>query len=112
MEFPSALEFLEMFGIAPTEEGSECCRYVKQSSDGQVELDISFSTVADSFEVTLRCAGRSVMTITSEKVRLVELRRDSLGSGIHVLFDICGVMSEATVMLEPDVYCNWWTLQN
>jgi hypothetical protein len=46
MEFPSTFEFLEMFGIEPTEEGPDGCRYVKRSSDGQCELDISFSSSA------------------------------------------------------------------
>jgi hypothetical protein len=112
MEFPSAFEFLEMFGIEPTEESPEGCRYVKQSSDGQRELDISFSSVADFFQIILKCAGKDVMTISSEKVRLVELRRDESGSGIHVVFDIRDVVSEAEIMLEPDLRCNWWTLQN
>ena len=111
MEFPSAFEFLEMFGIDPAEDGPECCRYVKLSTDGQHELDISFSAVADSFQVVLRCAGKDMMAVSSEKVHSIKLRCDESGSGVHVVFDICGVTSEAVIILEPDLHCRWWTLQ-
>ena len=111
MEFPSTFEFLKMFGIEPTEDSPECCRYVKQSSDGKQELDISFSAVNDSFQVVLRCAGKVVMVVSSEKVRLIELRCDRSRSGVHAIFDIGGVMSEAVITLEPDLHCHWWTLQ-
>jgi hypothetical protein len=112
MEFPSTFEFLEMFGIEPTEDSPECCRYVKQSSDGQQELVISFGAVTNSFQVVLRCDGKNTMTVSSERVRSIKLCCNKSGSGIHVVFDICGVTSEACVILEPDLHCQWWTLQS
>lgn len=114
MEFPSKFDFLETFGIEPVEEDPSMayCRYVKQSSDGLQDLDISFSAVAASFQVVLRCGGKELVTVSSEKVRLVELRRDQSGSGIHVVFDIREGTSEAVVTLEPDLHCHWWTLRS
>lgn len=55
MDFPSTVDFLAAFGIEPVEE-DPCmayCRYVKQSKDRLHELDISFSAVAESFQVVL-----------------------------------------------------------
>ena len=113
MEFPSTFDFLETFGIEPIEEDSSMayCRYLKQSNDGRLELDMSFSAVANSFQVILRCDGKKTMAMSSEKVRLIELRCDSLGSGIHVVFDVSDGTSEAVVILEPDLYCSWQTLR-
>jgi len=70
MEFPSTFDFLETFGIEPIEEDPSMayCRYVKRSSDGRLELDMSFSAVADSFQVVLRCDGKKVMAVSSERV--------------------------------------------
>ncbi|WP_200157352.1 hypothetical protein [Allochromatium vinosum] len=114
MEFPSTADFLEAFGIEPVEEdpGMAYCRYVKQSGDGLQELDISFSAVAKSFQVVLRCGGRELVSVSSEKVRLIKLRRDHSGSGIHVVFDVRDGTSEAVVTLEPDLRCHWWTLRS
>ena len=113
MEFPSTVDFLETFGIEPIEEDPSMAyyRYVKQSNDGRQELDISFSAVSESFQVVLRCGGKEAMTVSSEKVRLVELRRDHSGSGVHVVFDVRDGTSEAAVTLEPDLHCHWWTLR-
>lgn len=114
MEFPSTTDFLEAFGIEPVEEDPSMayCRYVKRSSDGLQELDISFSAVAESFQVVLRCGGNELVTVSSEKVRLVELRHDQSGSGVHVVFDVHDGTSEAVVTLEPDLHCRWWTLRS
>ena len=114
MDFPSPADFLEAFGIEPVEEDPSMayCRYVKQSIDGHQELDVSFSEVAASFQVVLRCGGKEVVTVSSEKVRLVELRRDQSGSGIHVVFDVHDGTSEAVLTLEPDLHCHWWTLRS
>lgn len=80
--------------------------------DGIYELDISFSAVAASFQVTLRCDGKDVMTVSSENVRLVELRHDQYGSGIHVVFDTHDATSTADVSLEPELHCHWRTLRS
>lgn len=114
MNFPSTDDFLEAFGIAPIEEDPSLayCRYVKQASEGEMEIDISFSAVSESFQVVLRCGGREVATISSERVKLIEIRSDDSGSGIHAVFDIGDVTSEAFVMLEPEPRCHWWTLRS
>lgn len=114
MNYPSTADFFDAFGIEPVEEDPNMayCRYLKESIDGLQELDISFSAVADSFQVVLRCGGKEVMTVSSEKVRLVEIRRDRSGSAIHVVFDIHDGTSEAVVTLEPDLHCRWWTLRS
>jgi hypothetical protein len=113
MEFPSKLDFLEAFGIEPAEEDPNMayCRYVKRSQDGLHEMDISFSAVEESFQVSLRCGGKELMTVSSEQVRLIELRHDKSGDGIHVVFNIQGGMAEAVVIFEPDLHCHWWSLR-
>jgi len=113
MEFPSVADFLEVFGIEPVEEDPSMayCRYVKQSNDGEQELDISFSAVAESFQVVLRCGSKEVMSVSSERVRLIELRHDHSSSGVHVVFDVRDGASEAVVTLEPDLHCHWWALR-
>lgn len=114
MDFPSTTDFLETFGIEPVEEDPSMayCRYLKRSSDGLSELDISFSAVAESFQVVLRCGGQELMTVSSEKVRLVELRHDGNSSAVHVVFDVVDATSEAVITLEPNLHCHWWTLQS
>lgn len=114
MEFPSTFDFLETFGLEPVAEDASLayCRYVKLSNDGLRELDMSFSAVAGSFQVVLRCGGKEVIRMSSEKVRLVELRQDHSGSGVRVVFDFCDGTSEAIVNLEPELHCHWWTLRN
>lgn len=114
MNFPSAFDFLETFGLEPIEEDPSLayCRYVKQSSDGLQELDISFSGVAESFQVIFRCGGKSVVTLSSEKVKMVQVRRDQSGVGLHVSFDLNDVSSEALITLEPDLHCRWWLLRS
>lgn len=114
MIFPSTNDFLEAFGIEPVEEDPSMafCRYIKSASVGALDIDLSFSAVTESFQVVLRCGGREVATVSSEKVKSIEIQRDGCGSGVHVVFDIEGVTSEAIVKLEPDLSCNWWTLRS
>lgn len=114
MDFPSTDEFLEMFGIEPIEEDPSMayCRYVKVSPGGEVEIDFSFSAASESFQAVLRFSGNELATISSEKVKSIKLRRDASGSGVHVVFDIHGVTSEAWIKLEPEVSCHWWTLRS
>jgi hypothetical protein len=114
MEFPSTVDFLEAFGIEPVEEDPSMayCRYVKHSTDGLQALEISFSGVAGSFEVVLRHDNNELAKISSETVRLIELRREKSSAGIHVVFDLHGATSEAVVTLEPDLHFHWWTLRS
>lgn len=114
MEFPSANDFLEEFGIEPVEvdPGLALCRYTKKSKNSELEVDISFSAVMASFQVVLRLAMQELAIISSENVKSIELVRDSSGAGIRVVFDICESISEARVIFEPEVSCRWWTLRN
>lgn len=114
MNFPNTDDFLEAFGIEPIEEDPSMayCRYVKASTDGGLEIDISFSAVTESFQVVLRCNGHEVSTISSEKVKSIELRQNGTDAGVHVVFNIQGVTSEALVSLEPKLNCRWWTLRS
>lgn len=114
MKFPSTDDFLQAFGIEPIEEDSSLayCRYAKQSPDGELEIDISFSAVSESFQVVLRHNGCDVVTVSSEKARLVEIFSDESGSGIRAIFNLGDVMSEAVVTFEPKLTCRWWTLRS
>lgn len=114
MKFPSTKDFYDVFNINPVEEDPTMayCRYVKSSEDGFLEMDVSFSAVAESFQIVLKCNSKDVVTISSEKARLVELQQDQAGSRVHVLFDIDGVVSEAVATLHPHLHCHWWTLRN
>jgi hypothetical protein len=65
-----------------------------------------------SFQVVLRLAMQELAIISSENVKSIELVRDSSGAGVRVVFDICESPSEARVIFEPEVSCQWWTLRN
>ncbi|RMX11838.1 hypothetical protein EBQ34_09725 [Vandammella animalimorsus] len=114
MNFPDTAEFLEAFGIEPVEEDPHMayCRYVRKSADGFQELDFSFSAVTESFQVVLRGGGKDLMKVSSERCRLIEIRRNLAGFEIHVVFDISGATSEVVMVFEPDIYCHWWTLRD
>lgn len=114
MKFPSADEFLEIFGLEPIEEDPSMayCRYVKKSVDGNQEMDFSFSAVSQSFQVILRCGGKELITISSEAVRFIEIRNDQSGAGVHVVFDAGSGASEAILVMEPNLHCHCWVLRN
>ena len=114
MKFPSESDFLEAFGIEPIEVDPTLalCRYIKKSSRSDVEVDVSFSAVMKSFQVVLRNSAQELVIISSELVKSIDLVRDGSGAGISVVFEICGTISEARVMFEPDVSCRWWILRN
>jgi hypothetical protein len=114
MQFPSKFDFLEAFGIEPTEEdaGTAYCRYVKRSSDGLQELDISFSAVMESFQVLLISAGRELARVSSESVQTINIRHDATGPRIHVVFDFADATSEVVVTFDPNLHFHWWTLKN
>ena len=114
MNYPTVEDFLEEFGIYPVEVDPSLalCRYTKKSGNSGPEVDISFSAVMRSFQVNLKVAGRELAVISSESVSSIELVRDASGAGVRVVFDVSGLVSEAIVMLEPEVSCRWWTLRN
>lgn len=114
MDFPSTDDFLQEFGISPVEEEPSMayCRYVKASSGGELEVDVSFSAVSESFQVVLRCNGNEVAKVSSEKVKSIEIRQDVSCSGIYVVFDIHGLTSAAWIELEPRLNFRWWALRS
>lgn len=114
MKFPSEYDFLEAFGIEPVEVDPSLalCRYTKKSKNSELEIDISFSAVMESFQVLLRLSKQDLIVVSSESVKSIELVRDGSGAGIHIVFDISDSISEARVTLEPEIGCKWWTLRN
>lgn len=114
MKFPSTDDFFDEFGLEPVDVDASLalCHFIKKSEDSGLEIDISFSVVMESFQVVLRLGTRELVTISSEKVRSIELVRDRLGAGVRVVFDICEVTSEARVILEPEPSFTWWILRN
>lgn len=114
LNFPSSYEFLERFGIEPVEEDESISlyRYIKSAKNGELEIDISFSEIMKSFQITLRLSSREISTISSESVQSIKIVSDNLGEGLHIVFDINELISEARVILEPDISFQWWTLRN
>ena len=114
MNFPSSYDFLEKFGIEPVEEDESInlFRYIKNSQSGEVEIDISFSEIMKSFQITLRISGREISTVSSESVRSIKFFSDDSGEGLHVIFDINKAVSEVRVVFELDISFRWWTLSN
>lgn len=114
LNFPSSYDFLEKFGIEPVEEDESInlFRYIKSSQSGEVEIDISFSEIMKSFQITLRISGREISTVSSESVRSIKFFSDNSGDGLHVIFDINKAVSEVRVVFEPDISFRWWTLSN
>lgn len=115
MDFPSTNDFLAEFGIEPegTDSSLALYRYIQSSADGTVKLEFSFSVIMKSFQAVLTdLSDRKLAVISSEGVKCINLWRDNTGAGIHVIFDIRGLISDARVTLEPDLSCCWWTLLN
>lgn len=113
MEFPSENDFLEEFGIEPIEVDPSLalCRYTVKSINSDFELEFSFSAVMESFQVVLRLTMQELAVISSENVKSIEMVRDNSEAGVRVVFEICGSISEARVIFEPDLSCRWWTLR-
>lgn len=114
MEFPTTADFLEAFGIEPIEEDLSMafCRYSRKADDGQLEIDFSFSAVEESFQVVMRFAGNDVATISSERVKQIDLFTKDASAGVRVVFELAEATSEAVVTLVPEIRCHWWTLRN
>ncbi|WP_080052677.1 hypothetical protein [Pseudomonas syringae] len=114
MQFPSREDFLEEFGIEPVEidSSSALLRYVIKSKSSELELDISFSAVMQSFQIILSFSTKKVAVISSENVESIDFIRNTSGAGIRVIFDLCKSTSEAHVLIEPEPSCHWWTLRN
>lgn len=113
MDFPNKAQFMENFGIEPIREDPSLslCLYRLQSPHGDVEMEISFSGAAESFQFRLECGGREVASLVSERAERIEFYREEGGSGIRAVFTIQGVNAEAIVILEPEISCRWWVLR-
>ncbi|CAI8693773.1 hypothetical protein BTK96_004280 [Burkholderia pyrrocinia] len=113
MNFPTKEQFFESFGLEPVQEDPTLalCRYRVRSQHCDVQIDVSFSGVAESFEVRLECCGREVVVLVSERAELIELYREREGNGIRAVFMLQGVTSEAIVILEPEISCRWSVLR-
>jgi hypothetical protein len=72
---------------------------------------VSFSGVAESFQMRLECGGREVMALVSERTELIGFYREQGRRGIRAVFILQGVTSEAIVILKPDISCKWWVLR-
>lgn len=113
MKFPSKNDFLEEFGIEPIEVDPNLalCSYKIKSRNSDLEMDFSFSAVMESFQVVLRLSKQEVAVVSSENVDIIEVVRDGSGAGVRVVFGFAELISEARVMFEPDLSCQWWTLR-
>lgn len=114
MIFPKPFDILETFGLEPVEEDSSIGYYLYtiHSFNYNIDMDISFNGIERSFQVVLRCNGKEISTVSSEKVKSVKIRKDLSGSGIHVLFDYSDESAEALITLEPELKFSWWILAN
>lgn len=113
MKFPDKDEFLQLFGIQPIEEDPSValCRYRLHSKSNNLELDLSFSAIQESFQVLLYLGEQQVVNFVSERTTQIELYRDSRESGLRVHFDVAGAAAEAIVTLEPEIKCRWWLIR-
>lgn len=113
MDYPSNLDFLEVFGLDATDVDASTLyrRYSKSSDDGALRLDFSFCEIENSFQVTLYLRDAVVMVVSSENVRSVTIQRGT-PSSIHVVFGVEGAQSEATITLAPEIHCHWWTIKH
>ena len=114
MIFPSALDFLESFGIEPAEVDSDIAmsRYLVKSEVSGVVFDFSFSATMNSFQVSM-CLGSQVLaTLSSEGVETIDIFHEQQTDGIQIIFKIDGSLAQARLTLWPDVNLHWWILCN
>lgn len=111
MNFPTTKDFLLQFGFEPVETDPEQAfyRYLVLSHDGLSELDMAFNAKNHSIQIIFRLSsGKELAVITSDKVSRINFKRDKFGAGIHVVFELDGLSSEAVVTFEPQLACHWW----
>ena len=112
MIFPGKIDFLTELGMEPIEIDSSLglSTYRKTSNDGKSEMEISFSAIMKSFQVSLTVFNQEVIKFSSEKVASIEIIKDETVSGLCVKFGFSEASSEAFIRLEPDISCNWWSI--
>lgn len=113
MKFPMPDDFLQEFGIVPNCVDEENCyfQYAYGSKSGRSEVVFSFNGVSESFQVNLFSCDEEIMVVSSERVNSVLIFKETLASGVRVIFDYQGNSSEATIVLEPDLKIGWWILR-
>ncbi|MNY17412.1 hypothetical protein D3C86_1507300 [compost metagenome] len=112
MRFPAPDDFLEEFGICPdcVNESDGFFQYSGKSRSGMLRVTMSFSGVADSFQVCMSIFGEDALVVSSERVRAISIFREASQAGVKVEFDYLGLSAEAKVVLEPEPKVNWWVL--
>ncbi|MBV6288535.1 hypothetical protein [Pseudomonas aegrilactucae] len=114
MAYPSTLDFLESFGIEPTEVDSSIAmsRYLVKSGTSGVVFDFSFSEIMNSFQVSM-CLGNQVLaTLSSEGVETIDIFHDPQADGIRIRFNIDNSLAHARLTLSPDINLHWSILCN
>ncbi|MCC4599755.1 hypothetical protein [Xanthomonas melonis] len=112
MIIPRRVDFLTELGMEPIEIDSSLglSTYRKNSSDGKIEMEVSFSAVMKSLQISLRLSEKEIIKFSSEKVASIEIVKNEMASGLCVKFDLSEVSSEAFIGLEPDISCDWWSI--
>lgn len=114
MEFPDEFVLLEEFGLEQVDIDPNMAYvcYRKSDADSALEMDLSFSEVDKSFQIVMRCMGRELAVVSSERLSSIWIERDEAGSKLRIKFDISGVAAEAMVRTEPSIYYHWWTIED
>ncbi len=111
MKYPAREEFLDRFGLEPFKVDPEIGLFVyRAGSEGQVEVEFSFSLVMRSFQALISIDGGGVSVISSEGVNSISIFENNGRSGLRIEF-IPGLgLSRAELVLEPTIHLSWSTL--
>lgn len=111
MKYPAREEFLDRFGLEPFKVDPEIGLFVyRAGSEGQVEVEFSFSLVMRSFQDLISIDGVDVSVISSEGVNSISIFENNGRSGLRIEF-IPGLgLSRAELVLEPTIHLSWSTL--
>ncbi|HDS1147625.1 MULTISPECIES: hypothetical protein [Stenotrophomonas] len=108
MKYPAREEFLERFGLEPFKVDPEIGLFVyREGSEGQVEVEFSFSLVMRSFQVSIFIGGVEVSVISSEGVDSISIFEYAGRSGLRIEFISELGLSKAELVLEPTIHLVW-----